>query len=83
MFRTPIPRELAGRTLAEAHVYRRTMCNVVAVETDGAIRGNPDAHERLPEEGELLLVATDAAETRFSEIFPHARRRPVFDRARR
>lgn len=83
VFRTPIPRELAGRTLAEAHVYRRTMCNVVAVETDGEIQGNPDAHQPLPEHGELVLVATDAAEARFSEIFPHARRRPVFDRARR
>ncbi|MEM1334776.1 MAG: NAD-binding protein, partial [Actinomycetota bacterium] len=35
VFRTPIPSELAGTTLAEAHVYRRTQCNVVAVETDG------------------------------------------------
>lgn len=83
VFRTPIPRELAGRTLAEAHVYRRTSCNVVAVETNGTIQGNPDAHEPLPDEGELILIATDAAEARFSEIFPHARRRPVFDRARR
>ncbi len=83
VFRTPIPRELAGRTLAEAHVHRRTMCNVVAVETDNSITANPDAHEPLPAEGELVLIATDAAEARFSEIFPHARRRPVFDRTRR
>ncbi len=83
VFRTPIPRELAGKTLADAHVYRRTMCNVVAIETDGSIKGNPDAHEPLPERGELVLVATDAAEARFSQTFPHARRRPVFDRPRR
>ncbi len=83
VFRTPIPRELAGTSLAEAHVYRRTQCNVVAVETAGTIRGNPDAHVPLPAEGELVLVGTDLAEARFSEVFPHARRRPLFDRVRR
>ena len=83
VFRTPIPRELAGTTLAEAHVYRRTQCNVVAVETAGSIRGNPDAHVPLPAEGELVLVGTDLAEARFSDVFPHARRRPLFDRVRR
>ena len=83
VFRTPIPRELAGTTLAEAHVYRRTQCNVVAVEAAGTIRGNPDAHVPLPAEGELVLVGTDIAEARFSEVFPHARRRPLFDRVRR
>ncbi|MFK7917911.1 MAG: TrkA family potassium uptake protein [Ilumatobacter sp.] len=83
LFRTPIPGELAGRTLAEAHVYRRTQCNVVAIETAGSIRGNPEADVALPAEGELILVGTDVAEARFSEVFPHARRRPLFDRVRR
>jgi voltage-gated potassium channel len=83
VFRTPIPRELAGATLAEAHVHRRTQCNVVAVEFAGSIQGNPDAHAPLPAEGELVLVGTDLAEARFSKVFPHARRRPLFDRARR
>ncbi|MDJ0770113.1 MAG: NAD-binding protein [Ilumatobacter sp.] len=83
LFRTPIPRELAGTSLADSHVYRRTQCNVVAVETDGEIRGNPDAHAPLPADGELVLVGTDEAETRFSEVFPHARHRSMFDRVRR
>jgi len=83
VFRTPVPSELAGTTLAEAHVHRRTECNVVAVEVGGSIQGNPDAHAPLPADGELVLVGTDVAEARFSEEFPHARRRPIFDRARR
>lgn len=83
IFRTPIPRELAGTTLAESHVHRRTQCNVVAVEIDGMIEGNPDAHATLPANGELILVGTDLAEAKFSEVFPHARRRPIFDRVRR
>lgn len=83
VFRTPIPGELAGSTLADAHVYRRTQCNVVAIEADGSIQGNPDAHVPLPADGELVLIGTDVAEARFSEVFPHARRRPLFDRVRR
>jgi voltage-gated potassium channel len=76
VFRTPIPKELAGKTLAEAHVLRRTSCNVVAVERNGVLEGNPDPHVALPMSGELVLVGTDIAEARFTEEFPHARRRP-------
>lgn len=83
VFRTPVPTELAGKTLAEAHVYRRTQCNVVAVESNGTIAGNPDPREPLPEGGELVMVGTDTAEAKFSTVFPHARRRPIFDRGRR
>lgn len=75
LFRTPIPRELVGVTLAQAHLHSRTGCNVVAVEHDGEVRGNPDAHAPLPPESELIMIGTDAAEARFSEVFRHARRR--------
>ena len=83
LFRTPIPRELAGKTLADAHVYRRTQCNVVAVEAGGAIQGNPDARAPLPADGELVMIGTDIAEAKFSAVFPGARRRPLLDRVRR
>jgi voltage-gated potassium channel len=77
VFRTPIPPALAGRSLADAHVYRRTQCNVVAVERDGRILGNPDATAPLPAEGDLVLVGTDEAAARFAETFPYARRRAL------
>jgi Trk K+ transport system NAD-binding subunit len=82
VFRTPVPKELAGRTLAEAHVYRRTECNVVAIERDGTIEGNPDPHAPMPANCELILVGTDTAEAKFSDVFPHARRRIFRDRSR-
>jgi voltage-gated potassium channel len=75
VFRTPIPKELVGRSLADAHVHRRTNCNVVAIEVNGRIEGNPDPRRPLPEGAELVLVGTDLAEAKFSEVFPHARRR--------
>ncbi len=83
VFRSPIPRELVGRTLAESHVYRRTNCNVVAVDSGNGIHANPDAHVPLPAGCELLLVATDDAKARFSEVFRHARQRPLVPLLRR
>jgi voltage-gated potassium channel len=83
VFRTPMPKELAGTTLAAAHVLRRTACNVVAVERNGVLEGNPDPNMPLPDAGELVLVGTDVAEAKFSEEFPHARRRPSLRRADR
>ncbi len=75
VFRTPVPKELAGKTLADSHLHRRTECNVVAVERGGRITGNPDAHAPLPADAELVMIGTDEAEAKFSAEFPHARRR--------
>ncbi len=76
VFRIPIPTELAGRTLAETHVHRRTGCNVVAVERAGTIVSNPAPDEPLPSEGDLVLVGTDEAEARFNSVFRSTHRHP-------
>ena len=83
VFRSPVPNELAGRTLAEAHVHRRTDCNVVAIQLGEDVSANPDAHLPLPADAELLLVATDEAKAKFTKVFPHARRRVLLPRSRR
>lgn len=74
VFRAPIPRELAGKALADTHLYRRTQCNVVAVDHGDRMEANPDAHTPLPSVGELVLVGTDAAESTFAEVFGSERR---------
>lgn len=83
VFRSPVPDELAGQTLAEAHVHRRTECNVIAIHNGERVRPNPDAHAPLPVDAELVLVATDEAKARFSRVFPHARRRVRLPGSRR
>jgi voltage-gated potassium channel len=70
VFRTPVPRQLVGVTLADSHLHHRTGCNVVAVEHGGEIHGNPDPHEPLPVGGELLMIGSDAAEAAFLAAFP-------------
>lgn len=84
VFRAAVPKALAGRTLAEAHLYRRTRCNVVAIDHGDRIEANPDAHAPLPSDGELVLVGTNVAESRFNDEFGVARRwvrrpRPMAD----
>ena len=74
VFRASIPRELAGRTLADVHLYRLTRCNVVAIDHGDRIEANPDAHRPLPDDGELILVGTDEAESAFTNEFGVARR---------
>ena len=74
VFRAPVPKALAGKTLADAHLYRRTQCTVVAVEHGDRVEANPDAHEPLPGNGELVLVGTDVAESKFTDLFGVERR---------
>jgi voltage-gated potassium channel len=76
VFRAPVPRSLAGRSLAESHLHRRTGCNVVAVDHGDRVEANPDARTPLPFDGELVLVGTDVAEARFNEEFEAPRRWP-------
>ncbi len=56
---------------------------MVAIDSGNGIHANPDAHALLPSDCELLLVATDVGKARFSEVFPHARQRPLRPRLRR
>lgn len=74
VFRAPVPRALAGKSLAESHLHRRTGCNVVAIDHAGRMDANPDARAPLPADGELVLVGTDVAEGRFNDEFEVARR---------
>ena len=75
VFRRPVPRALAGTTLGQSHIRQQTGCNLVAIETDGHIHGNPSVDERLPAGGRLVLVGDAAAEARYSARYGAARRR--------
>lgn len=70
VFRAPVPPTIAGKTLAESRLRRRTGCNVVAIEVDGIVTANPEAHQPLPAEGYLVLIGDDADEARWAEQFP-------------
>jgi Trk K+ transport system NAD-binding subunit len=75
VFRVPVPRQLAGHTLAECHLRRRTGCNVSALVRNGHARSHPTANDPLPPEAELVLIGDHEAESRFHHEFPASRTR--------
>jgi Trk K+ transport system NAD-binding subunit len=75
VFRRPVPDALAGRRLGDTHIRRNTGCNVVAIERDGQMKGNPDVDDVLPAGGNMVLIGDTDAEVRYSEHYGTARTR--------
>lgn len=67
--RLPLPEELAGRTLAESDIRRKTGINVVAWQVGDEMTLNPDPNAPMPPNAELILIGTQEAERAFLEEF--------------
>jgi voltage-gated potassium channel len=72
LFKLPMPKSLAGRTVAEAQVRERSGVSIVAVIQGDDIQVNPDPLVPLPDEAEILLIGSEDAEAGFLDIFAHA-----------
>lgn len=70
LFRVPLPKALAGKSIANGAIRERTGCSVVALCLPAGMEVNPDPFEPLPAEAELLLIGTVENETRFLERYP-------------
>jgi Trk K+ transport system NAD-binding subunit len=75
VFRRPVPDALAGHRLGDTHIRRNTGCNVVAIERDGQMKGNPDVDDVLPAGGNMVLIGDADAEARYAEHYGTARTR--------
>jgi voltage-gated potassium channel len=71
--RVRMPPSLAGRTLTQAALRRRTGVNVVAVDHGGAVETNPDPDRPLPGDAELVIIGDAEAERAFLTAFPTSR----------
>lgn len=65
VFPFQIPKDLAGKTIAESAIRPSTGCSVVALRTEGGLRINPAPTTLLPEGGEMILIGTVEDEERF------------------
>ncbi len=72
VIRMPVPRDLAGTSIAGSGIRPRTGCSVVAVSQDSTTRVNPDPTEALPAGGEIILIATAEGERLFLKEFSSA-----------
>jgi voltage-gated potassium channel len=70
IFRTPVPRSMQGRTIAESGVRERTGCTIVALRdrAGGPLRVNPPATTPLAEGTELVLAGDATARDKFAEL---------------
>ena len=69
VFKVRMPASLAGKTIAESGIRRKTQCTVIAAERNGKTQVNPDPMEPLPTDGELILIGSAKGERRFLETF--------------
>lgn len=72
MFRVPLPRNLAGRTLAKSGIRQQTGCNVVAIVRGDAMITNPDPDLPMTEGSDLILIADTDSRASFLEHHPVA-----------
>ena len=73
VFKVRMPAALAGKTIAESGIRRKTRCTVIATERNGKTQVNPDPMQPLPADGELILIGSAKGERRFLETFVKGR----------
>ena len=69
VFKVRMPASLAGKTIAESGIRRKTQCTVIAAERNGKTQVNPDPMEPLPADAELILIGSAQGERRFLETY--------------
>lgn len=68
VFRSPVPTSMRGKTLADSQMRAETGCNVVAIEIDGALVGNPSGDVVLGTTTSLVLIGDAAAQQRLAAV---------------
>jgi Trk K+ transport system NAD-binding subunit len=69
IFKVKLPKELAGQSLIEAGVRKKTGCTVIAAQRDGDLQINPDPTQPLEADGEILLISDAEAESKWFELY--------------
>ncbi len=69
VFKIPVPKHLAGKSLAEANIRHKTGCSVIGIDSDDKTMTNPGPDSQLPADGEMVLIGTPAGETEFLRCF--------------
>ncbi|MGB0621627.1 MAG: potassium channel family protein [Myxococcota bacterium] len=70
LFVEPIPRKLAGRSLADSEIGAATGLNVIGIRAGGVLTSNPAGATVLPAGGELVMIGTSEQRQRFLALTP-------------
>ena len=69
IFRAAVHSTLVGTSLAENQIRKQTGCSVIAINTRGKLKINPDPSIPLGENDEMILIGTADAEKCFFENY--------------
>ena len=69
LFRVKMPASLAGKTIADSGIRRRTGCTIIALDSDGTTKINPEPTRPLPAGAEMILIGSAEDESRFLAKF--------------
>jgi Trk K+ transport system NAD-binding subunit len=69
VFRLPVHKSFAGKSLAEVPIRQQTGCSVIAISKDGDLRINPGPSVVLDADDEMVLIGSGDAEKRLMEIY--------------
>jgi len=69
IFEVEIPEALAGKTVAECDIRKRTGCTVVALHLNGEVHMLQDPHQPLPSQGRIILIGVPESEKRFLKLY--------------
>lgn len=69
LFTVPVPRELAGRTIADSRLRQTTGCNVLAVRPAGGAARPADPTAPLPADAQMVLIADREAARRYVRTY--------------
>ncbi len=69
VFKMKMPPALAGKTIAESSIRRKTGCTVIALNVDHSMEIIPDPNQPMPAEAEIILIGSVDAENRFLENY--------------
>ncbi len=69
VFRVPVHKSFAGKTLAEIPIRQQTGCSVIAIGKEDDLNINPGPSAVLDADDEIVLIGTGEAEKRLMDIY--------------
>jgi voltage-gated potassium channel len=69
VFSRPVHNSIAGKTLADINLRKKTGCNVIAIRSNDKLMISPNPQIPLNEKDELILIGSIDAEKHFTENY--------------
>ncbi|MFW5730355.1 MAG: potassium channel family protein [Desulfonatronovibrionaceae bacterium] len=69
IFKEKLPRCLEGKILADSGIRNKSGCSVIAIESQGKTRINPEPDTTLTRDDELILIGSTESEAKFMNSF--------------